>query len=392
LLIDDAGIGVVCDRGTTMKVRAAVLREMGLPQPYASSRPLGIETIDLSPPGPGEVLIRVRAAGLCHSDLSVINGDRPRPLPMALGHEAAGTVEALGEDITDLVIGDHVVMVFVPSCGHCPTCSEGRPALCEPGALANGAGTLLSGARRIQDGQGAINHHLGCSAFAEFATVSRRSLVKVDRDLPFDQAALFGCAVLTGVGAVVNTGRVQAGSSVAVIGLGGVGLAAVLGAGAAGAREVFAIDLSPEKRALALELGATAVFDGADPDCVEAVRAASKGGLETVFEMAGSIRAFETAYRITRRGGTTITAGLPPPTASFALPIVNLVAEERTVKGSYIGTCVPTRDLPRYISLFQRGKLPVDRLLSGTLALDEINEGFDRLASGAAVRQIVRFD
>ena len=375
-----------------MKIRAAVLREMNLPQPYASSMPLSIEEVELSPPGPGEVMIRVRAAGLCHSDLSVINGDRPRPLPMALGHEAAGTVEMLGEGVSDLALGDHVVMVFVPSCGHCPTCAEGRPALCEPGAVANGAGTLLSGGRRIQGDNGLINHHLGCSAFAEYATVSRRSLVKVDADLPFEHAALFGCAVLTGVGAVVNTGRVQAGSSVAVIGLGGVGLAAVLGARAAGARDIIAIDLSPEKRALALELGATEVFDGADPNCVEAVRAASKGGLETVFEMAGSIRAFETAYRITRRGGTTITAGLPPPTASFALPMVNLVAEERTVKGSYIGTCVPVRDLPRYITLFKRGRLPVDRLMSGTLALDDINEGFDRLASGAAVRQIVKFD
>ena len=375
-----------------MKIRAAVLREMGKPAPYAVSMPLSVETVELAPPQQGEVLVRIRAAGLCHSDLSVINGDRPRPMPMALGHEAAGTVEALGEGVHDLAVGDHVVMVFVPSCGHCPTCAEGRPALCEPGAVANGAGTLLSGARRIHNEDGAINHHLGCSAFAEYATVSRRSLVKVDRDLPFEHAALFGCAVLTGVGAVVNTGRVQAGGSVAVIGLGGVGLAALLGARAAGAREIVAIDLSAEKRALALELGATQVYDGADADCANAVREGTRGGLETVFEMAGSVRAFDTAYRITRRGGTTITAGLPPPTATFALPMVNLVAEERTVKGSYIGTCVPVRDLPRYIALFKGGRLPVDKLMSGTLALDDINEGFDRLASGAAVRQIVRFN
>ena len=375
-----------------MKIRAAVLREMGLPAPYAVSKPLSVEMVELAPPGQGEVLVKIRAAGLCHSDLSVINSDRPRPMPMALGHEAAGVVEALGDGVNDLAVGDHVVMVFVPSCGHCPTCAEGRPALCEPGAVANGAGTLLSGARRISNDTGMVNHHLGCSAFAEYATVSRRSLVKVDKDLPFEHAALFGCAVLTGVGAVVNTGRVQAGASVAVVGLGGVGLAALLGARAAGAREIVAIDLSPEKRALALELGATHAFDAADAECVEAVRAATKGGLETVFEMAGSIRAFDTAYRITRRGGTTITAGLPPPTATFALPMVNLVAEERTVKGSYIGTCVPVRDLPRYITLFQRGRLPVDRLMSGTIRLDEINDGFDRLAQGTVVRQIVRFD
>ncbi|HSI58724.1 MAG TPA: zinc-dependent alcohol dehydrogenase family protein [Ideonella sp.] len=376
-----------------MKVRAAVLRQSGLPHPYRDSRPLAIEEIELAPPGRDEVLVRIRAAGLCHSDLSVINGDRPRPLPMALGHEAAGEVVALGEGVGDLQPGDHVALVFVPSCGHCAPCSEGRPALCEPGAVANGAGTLLSGARHLSGADGApIHHHLGCSAFAEHAVVSRRSLVKLDPALPFDEAALFGCAVLTGVGAVVNTAQVRAGQSVAVVGLGGVGLAAVIGALAAGAREVIAIDLSEAKRALAASLGATATFDGADPGCVEQVRAATHGGLDHVFEFAGSIRAFETAYRITRRGGTTTTAGLPPPHASFALPVVNLVAEERTVKGSYIGTCVPTRDLPRYVGLYRGGRLPVNRLMSGRLTLDQINEGFDRLHSGEAVRQVIVFD
>jgi alcohol dehydrogenase len=375
-----------------MRTRAAVLRQIGLPHPYKDSRPLVIEEVELAPPGRDEVLVRIRAAGLCHSDLSVINGDRPRPVPMALGHEAAGEVMQLGEGVADLAIGDHVALVFVPSCGHCLPCSEGRPALCEPGAASNGAGTLLSGTRRLAQPDGApIHHHLGCSAFAEHAVVSRRSLVKLDPALPFDEAALFGCAVLTGVGAVVNTAQVRAGQSVAVVGLGGVGLAAVLGAVAAGAREIVAIDLSPEKREMALSLGATLAFDGADPECVEKVRAATQGGLDQVFEFAGSTRAFETAYRITRRGGTTVTAGLPPPSATFALPLVNLVAEERTVKGSYIGTCVPTRDLPRYVSLYRSGRMPVDRLMSGRLTLDEINEGFDRLHAGTAIRQVVVF-
>src|SRR5918992_132522 len=207
-----------------MKIRAAVLSEMGAEAPYAASKPLVIETIELDPPGPGEVLVKIAAAGLCHSDLSVIEGNRPRPMPMALGHEAAGIVEELGPGVDDLKRGDHVVMVFVPSCGHCLPCSEGRPALCEPGAAANTAGTLLSGARRLHRGGHAINHHLGVSAFAEYATVSRRSLVRIDPELPLDEAALFGCAVLTGVGAVVNTGQVPAGASVAVIGLGGGGV------------------------------------------------------------------------------------------------------------------------------------------------------------------------
>src|SRR5687767_3493362 len=241
-----------------MQIRAAVLSEMGAPRPYAQSRPLKIETLELDPPGPGEVLIRVAAAGLCHSDLSVINGDRPRPMPMALGHEAAGVVEELGPGVDELARGDHVVCVFVPSCGHCEPCAEGRPALCEPGAAANGAGSLLSGGRRLHRPDGTpVHHHLGVSGFAEHATVSRRSLVKVDPELPLEEAALFGCAVLTGVGAVVNTARIPAGSAVAVAGLGGVALSSLLGAVAAGARQVVAVHLSDEKRSLDRDRRAT---------------------------------------------------------------------------------------------------------------------------------------
>jgi alcohol dehydrogenase len=372
-----------------MKIRAAVLSAMGAERPYAKSKPLTIEEVELDPPGPGEVLVKIAAAGLCHSDLSVIDGNRPRPMPMALGHEAAGVVEELGAGVEDLKPGDHVVMVFVPSCGHCLPCSEGRPALCEPGAAANTAGTLLSGAKRLHRNGHEVNHHLGVSAFAEHATVSRRSLVKIDPELPLDEAALFGCAVLTGVGAVINTAKVTAGSSVAVIGLGGVGLSSLLGAIAAGARRVVAVDLSDDKLGLARQLGATDTFNAGSPDAVNEIREATGGGLEYAFEMAGSVRAMDLAYKITRRGGTTVTAGLPPPTHTFNISQVNLVAEERTVKGSYIGTCVPTRDLPRYIELYRRGKLPVDRLMSDHLKLEDINFGFDRLHEGKAVRQVV---
>ena len=237
----------------------------------------------------------------------------------------------------------------------------------------------------------AINHHLGCSVFAEYATVSRRSAVKIDRELPLDEAALFGCAVLTGVGAVVNTAQVRAGASVAVIGLGGVGLASLLGARAAGARHIVAVDLSEAKLDLARSLGATHTFNASNHDCQEQMRQLTSGGVEFAFELAGSVRALELAYRITRRGGTTVTAGLPPSTATFALPAVNLVAEERTVKGSYIGTCVPSRDIPRYIELYRQGRLPVDRLMSGRLKLEDINLGFDLLHEGHAVRQVVAF-
>ncbi|TMG91901.1 MAG: zinc-binding dehydrogenase [Betaproteobacteria bacterium] len=374
-----------------MKIKAAVLYAMDAKPPFAESRPLSIEEIDLAPPGPGEILVKIGAAGLCHSDLSVINGHRPRPMPMALGHEAAGVVAELGQGVTDLERGDHVVLVFVPSCGHCEPCAEGRPALCEPGAAANSAGTLLSGARRLSRNGQPIHHHLGCSVFAEYATVSRRSVVRIDRELPLDEAALFGCAVLTGVGAVVNTARVRAGSSVAIIGLGGVGLASLLGANAAGARQIVAVDLSDVKLELALALGATHTFNAGNPNCKDEIRQATGGGVAFSFEFAGSVRALELAYGITRRGGMTVTAGLPPPSATFPLPAVNLVAEERTIKGSYIGTCVPSRDITRYIDLYRQGKLAVNRLMSGRLELEDINHGFDLLNEGKAVRQVVVF-
>jgi alcohol dehydrogenase len=372
-----------------MKIKAAVLEQMGLPAPYSESRPLRVQDVELEGPGPGEALIRIVAAGLCHSDLSVINGDRPRPLPMALGHEAAGIVEEIGPYVDDLKTGDHVVCVFVPSCGHCGPCTEGRPALCEPGAAHNAVGELLSGQRRLSRSGVPLNHHLGVSCFAEYATVSRRSLVRVRDDVPLHIVALMGCAVLTGAGAVFNGGDVKPGGTTAVVGLGGVGLAAVLGAVAAGAETIVAVDRLQSKLETARELGATHLFRADDPDVVAKVREATKGGVETALEFAGVAKALELAYAITRRGGVTVTAGLPHPKAMLSLPAVSLVAEERTLKGSYLGSGVPSRDIPRFLGLYRRGKLPVDRLLTHRLKLDEINAGFDRLADGGAIRQVV---
>lgn len=372
-----------------MKIRAAVLETLGAQAPYAQSRPLQIRQVELDPPGTGEVLIRIRAAGLCHSDLSVISGDRPRPVPMVLGHESAGEVVECGPGVTDLTPGDRVVLVFMPSCGCCMPCMEGRPALCEPGAASNGAGTLLSGARRLHLDGAPVNHHVGVSCFADYAVVSRRSCVKLEAELSHAEAALFGCAVLTGVGAVINTARVQAGTTTAVLGLGGVGFSALLAAVASGARQVVALDLNEDKLALARELGATATINAGEPDAAEQVRALTKGGVDYAFEMAGAIAAMELAWRITRRGGSTITAGLPHPDKRFALPPVQLVGEERTLRGSYIGSAVPARDIPRYIEMYQRGKLPVNRLMGETLTLEDINHGFDRMASGVAMRDVV---
>jgi alcohol dehydrogenase len=374
----------------TTRTRAAVLRAAPAARPYAQSRPLAIEDVELGAPGPGEVLVAIRAAGLCHSDLSVVNGDRPRPLPMALGHEAAGVVEKLGESVRDLEIGDHVVMVFMPSCGHCNPCAEGRPALCEPGAAANGAGTLLGGAIRLKSRGEPMFHHVGVSAFAGHAVVSRASLVRIDKDIAFEYAALFGCAVLTGVGAVVNTSGLKAGQSVAIVGLGGVGLAALLGARAAGASTIVAADVMPEKLALARELGATHTIDPRDDNAIRRVRDITRGGVDAAVELAGSVPALDFAYRITRRGGTTVTGGLANPASQLAIQQVSLVAEERTLKGSYIGSCIPSRDIPRYIEMFRRGILPVDRLMSGTGTLEDINEALDALEAGRVIRYVFR--
>lgn len=372
-----------------MRIRSAILRQSGLPRPYANSRPLSIETVELAPPGPGEVLVRIAAAGVCHSDLSGINGDRPRPLPVALGHEASAVVEEVGAGVDDLRRGDPVVMSFVPTCGTCAFCAEGRAALCEPGNAANGAGTLLGGGRRFSCDDGSINHHCGVCAFSEYSVVHRRSIVKIGHDISLVHAALFGCAVMTGVGTVMNTCKVRPGHSVAVIGLGGVGLSAVLGAVASGAGRVIAIDLNPAKLAIAKDLGATDGFLASDPDLVPQIRALTGGGVDHAIELAGAARAFEAAYAITRRGGMTVTGGLPAPATQFAVPAVSLVAEERIVMGAYMGSCVPSRDIPRYIALFQTGRLPVDKLLSSTGPLDGINEAFDRLDRGEVIRHVI---
>ena len=375
-----------------MKTRAAVLRQMGLPAPYAESRPLSIETLELDPPQRGELLVRVTAAGLCHSDLSVIDGTRPRVLPMALGHEAAAEVVEVGPETPGYAPGDAVVFSFVPACGHCAPCAAGRAALCEPGAKANVAGTLLSGGQRLRakDNE-ALHHHLGVSGFAEYAVVSTASAVRIEPGLAPEIAALFGCAVLTGVGAVVNTAKVPPGTSVAVFGLGGVGLAALLGARASGAATIVAVDLLESKLQLARELGATHTIHAGEGDTVAAIRHVTRSGAEFSFESVGSERVLAQAYAATARGGTTVTMGLPHPSKQFSVPAVSLVAEERSVKGSYMGSAVPSRDIPRFIAMYRAGLLPVDRLLTHRLGLDQINEGFDVLARGEAVRQVVLF-
>lgn len=375
--------------------KATILREMGLALPYAKSKPLKIENVTLRGPDPTNILVKIKAASLCHSDLSVINGSRKRPMPMALGHEAAGIVQEVGSAIPEdrAKPGDHVVLTFSPSCGHCIPCASGRPALCEKGAVANAAGTLIDGTMHITDTHGdQVYHHLGDSAFATHAIVSPDSLVKIPKDVPFEHAALFGCAVMTGVGAALNTSGVRLGDTVAVIGLGGVGLAALIGSYAAGASKIIAVDLSDEKLKFAKTLGATSVVNASNPDAVEIVKEISGGGVHHAIETAGVIKALESAVKMTRVGGSTTTAGLPPGGAKIGMDVATLVGQERKLLGSYMGSAVPARDIPRYMSLFQQGKLPVDKLLSEIIKLEDINEGFDKLHEGKTIRQVIKFD
>ena len=374
-----------------MRMTAAVLYEQGLPRPYADSRPLRVETIDLDGPGEGEVLVKVAAAGLCHSDLSTIDNSRPRTLPAVLGHEGAGIVAEVGRGIRDLAGGDHVVFVFAASCGSCRNCARGRPNICQTWPELRARGELLTGGRRLSRDKKFIAHYSGISCFAEYAVVARSSLVKIDPTVPLTDAAMFGCAVQTGVGAAVNTAGIRPGDVVAVVGLGGVGLSCLLGARVAGAQRIIAVDLSDDKLGLARQLGATETFNAGDAGCAQAIRTATGGGVDFSFEMAGSIKALSLSLDILGRGGSVISAGLSPAAATYALNHSSLVGDEKSIRGSYMGSCIPERDVPIFIELYRQGRLPIDRLKSGTLPLADINAGFDRLADVAAVRQILTF-
>ncbi len=375
-----------------MKIRAAVMVSSQTPKPYAQSRPVEVAEIELDPPREGEVLVEIKAAGVCHSDLSIINGTRPRPAPMVLGHEAAGIIAEIGPGVTRFKKGDHVAFVFIPNCGHCEPCMSGRPALCEPGAKASAAGELLGGGKRLSWKNGeTVNHQVGVSCFAEYAVASDCSLIKIDKSLPLHEASLFSCAVITGAGAVLNAAKMRTGATAAIIGCGGVGLNALLAAKMLGAERLVAIDPDERKLDQARQLGATDTFNSADIDCVEHVRDATGGGLMYVFEAAGNVEAMETAYMVTRRGGTVTSVGLSHPDSNFSIQHVNLVAEEKTIKGCYLGSCVPIRDIPRYISLYQRGLLPVDKIITRKIPLEDINEAFDRLDAGEELRQVITF-
>lgn len=371
-----------------MKIRAAVLNTMDAERPFAESQPLTVEELELDAPQNGEVLIRMTAAGVCHSDLSVVDGNRPRPLPMALGHEGTGVIEEVGPGVEGLNVGDHVVTVFLPRCEDCENCRTDGKLPCSRGTESNNSGYLPGGGHEVRlhrpDGSEVL-HHLGVSAFATHAVVNQASVVKIGSDVPAEAAAPLGCAVLTGGGAVVNAGQPEEGDSIMVVGLGGVGIAALLTAIGLKKGTVIAVDAQEDKLSRAAELGADETYT---PGQV------SEQGIKAnlVIEAAGHPKAFETAFNATAVGGRTVTVGLPSPKAESVINPVVLTAEARTVMGSYLGSAVPSRDIPRYEDLWRQGELAVEELVSSRIALDDINQAMDTLADAKAIRQVIIFD
>lgn len=364
-----------------MKIRGAVLERIGAQRPFSESRPLTVCELELADPGPTEVLVRIEAASVCHSDLSVVDGSRIRPVPMLLGHEAAGVVLSHGEQVTDLAPGRRVILTFLPRCGECRGCLTNGIAPCERGSASNGSGEMLGGGVRLSRGGAPVRHHLGVSGFATHAVVDRRSVVAVDDDVSAPVAALLGCAVLTGGGAVLNAARPTAGMRLAVVGLGGVGMAALLTALAHEGVEVAAVDSSPAKLEQALALGAAAAYSPED--------AAAGFKADVVIEAVGRAVAFELALTCTAPGGTTISVGLPAPDDMASISPLSLVGEGRTIIGSYLGSSVPERDLPVFVDLWRSGRLPVEKLISSTFSIDDVNEAFERLAAGTELRQVL---
>ncbi len=368
-----------------MRARAAVLSEV--------KKPLEIWELEVDPPREGEVLVRVVAAGVCHSDLHYILGDLETPLPAVPGHEGAGIVEAVGPGVTRFRPGDPVLFVFRAFCGECFYCLNGRPALCDYSNPIRRTGRMFDGTTRFhRDGQD-VHHVLGVSCFAEYTVVPERGLLKLPSDIPLDRAALVGCGVTTGVGAVLFAAGVRAGESVLVLGCGGVGLNVVQGAALVGAAPIIAADVVPQKLELARQLGATHVVNPREQDLIEVVRSLTAGrGADYAFEVIGRPDTIQQAYAATRKGGTTVVVGLTPIGTTVPLDPLDLLRSEKTIKGTVYGTANLPLDIPRLLELYRLGRIKLDELISRRLRLEEINEGFETMLAGSVARSIVTFD
>jgi Zn-dependent alcohol dehydrogenase len=363
--------------------RAVVCREL--------NKPVVVESITVDPPQRGEVMVKIGACGVCHSDLSATNGTIPLPPPLVLGHESAGEVIALGEGVTGLAVGDHVVSSFIYMCGKCRFCSMGRPVLCvEQGKALT---TLPDGTLRTKDAQGQpLNIFSGCGVMAEFATLHVDNLVKIDPKIPFDRAALVGCAVTTGVGAVFNTARVVPGASVAVFGCGGVGLNVIQGASIAGAVRIIAIDSMQSKLEMAKKFGATdTLLAKPGEDLTKPLKKLTGGGADYAFECVGSGELAAAAYKAVGRGGVAVVVGVAKPGDSTAVRTMTLPFEEKTLTGSYFGSCVPRVDFPRMLGLYMQGKLKLDELITRRYSIDEAPQAFADLESGKNARGVIVF-
>jgi S-(hydroxymethyl)glutathione dehydrogenase / alcohol dehydrogenase len=358
-------------------IRAAVLHEFG--------QPLVVEELELDPPRTGEVRVRMAASGVCHSDLHVARGTHPTSLPVVLGHEGAGVVEDVGPGVTGLDPGDHVLLTWLPYCGHCRECARGRPNICENTAWYDA--TMEDGTCRFHL-NGADVHHYNTSSFAERSVVPARTAVKVDKALPLSELALMGCAVMTGVGAVLNTARVRPGDTVAVVGCGGVGLNVVQGARIAGAAAIVAIDVVPAKLSLARDLGATGVVDARASDPVAAALELVPGGVDHAFEALGRPETIATTVALTGRGGQALLIGMAPPDARVGLDALTMTLEERCVRGSWYGSCVPLRDVPLLVELYRDGRLRLEPLIT-RCGLDDVNEAFARMDAGETARSVI---
>jgi S-(hydroxymethyl)glutathione dehydrogenase / alcohol dehydrogenase len=366
-----------------MKIRAVVLEQMG--------GPLTPCEVELAPPGAQEVLVRLRASGVCHSDWNAVDGTAETPCPAVLGHEGAGVVEAVGERVTRVAVGDHVALSWAPWCGECNECRRDLPQLCSTVWPAMGTGGLMDGTPRLSRDGAPVFHYSLLSTFAEACVVPERSCVRIAGDVPFEVAALVGCAVTTGVGAVWRTAGVLPGDRVAVIGCGGVGLSALMAAVAVGAEPVIAVDAAPVKLEVARGFGATAavLWQGDAASTADAVREASGGGVDYAIEATGRPEAMESAFLSTRARGAAVLIGIPRPDATLSLPAATIPRMERRILGSIYGSSKPERDFSQTLDLYRSGRLPLDRLVSHRLPLEEASRGFELMRSGDALRVVL---
>ncbi len=366
-----------------MKINAAVLEQTG--------GELEVQEIELAPPKAGEVLVRLHASGVCHSDQNAIDGTAEARCPTVLGHEGAGIVEAVGPGVTRVAVGDHVALSWAPSCGQCAECLRDLPQLCSTAWPAMGEGTLLDGTSRLSRAGEPVWHYSFISSFADACVLPERSCVPIPHDVPFEIAGLVGCAITTGVGAVWRTAKVRPGDRVAVFGCGGVGLSAVLGAVAAGAGTVVAVDTEAPKLEFAKELGATdgVLWAGSSEATAQAVAETSGGGVDYAIEATGRTEAMLAAFLSTRPHGAAVLIGIPRADAVLPLPALTIPRMERRVLGSIYGSSRPERDFALTLDLYRRGRLPLDKLVTHRLPLEKVGPAFELMRNGEAIRVVL---